>query len=305
MIFFEPIFKQKLWGGSRISELFHQKKSNIGECWLISAHAHGDSVICSGEFKGKKLSWLYKKHRELFGNIEGKEFPLLVKLIDTREKLSIQVHPGDLYAKEKENQVNGKNECWYILEAEEASKITLGHHAKEKSDFLDCVENGKWDKLLSQRKIKKGDFYFIPSGTVHAIGEGVLILEVQQASDLTYRLYDYDRLENGKKRELHLQKAMEVIQVPHSDYCKKRLIEENEKFLKTRLIDTDYFIIDKYEIKAESIISYHKPFLLIVVIDGWGEINAHLIKKNQSFLLSARETTFKIKGRLSIIVASI
>ena len=179
LLLLEPVFKQMIWGGSRLKDDFGYDipGDKTGECWAISAHPHGDCTLKNTEYKGKTLSWLWENHRELFENIEGNQFPLLVKIIDAKNDLSVQVHPDDAYAKEHENSL-GKTECWFVLQADEGTKMVMGHHAKTKEEFIKAIENDDYEHLLNSFKIKEGDFFYIPSGTLHAICSGSLILSL-------------------------------------------------------------------------------------------------------------------------------
>src|SRR5690554_5282338 len=208
IVFLEPIFKSAIWGGEKLKSIFGYDIPNdhTGECWAISAHKNGDCLIASGQYKGKTLSWLWDNHRELFGNIQGDVFPLLIKIIDAKADLSIQVHPDDKYAMVNENGSLGKTECWYILDCDEDAKIVIGHNARNKDELKAMIKDNRWQELIKLKPIKKGDFFQINPGTVHAIKGGTVLLETQQSSDVTYRLYDYDRLDNGKPRELHINK---------------------------------------------------------------------------------------------------
>ncbi|OUP09477.1 type I phosphomannose isomerase catalytic subunit [Collinsella sp. An2] len=220
IITLEPVFKEKIWGGRKLETEFGYQIPDgpVGECWAISAHPNGDCTITSGEYAGKTLSWLWDVHRELFGNEGGDRFPLLIKIIDAKDDLSIQVHPDDAYAAEHENGSLGKRECWYVLSAEEGGSIIVGQRAHSREEFAQMVEEGRWSDLLNELPIKTGDFFQIDPGTVHAIKGGTVILESQQSSDVTYRVYDYDRKQDdGTLRPLHMQQALDVIdfeQVP-------------------------------------------------------------------------------------------
>ena len=214
LIFLKPLFHNKIWGGRRLAEEYGYDipDGSVGECWAISAHSNGDCEVASGPYAGKTLSELWTTHRELFGNAEGDRFPLLIKILDAKDDLSVQVHPDDEYAAEHENGSLGKSECWYILDAKENGDIVVGQNASSKEEFAAMVEQGKWSELLNYVPIKAGDFFRIDPGTVHAIRTGTLILETQQSSDITYRVYDYDRLgDDGKPRDLHLAQSLEVI----------------------------------------------------------------------------------------------
>ena len=155
---------------------------------------------------------LWEKKREIFGGMKQESFPLLIKILDVTSDLSIQVHPGDEYAYTHENGELGKTECWYIIHCEENSEIVFGHNANTKEELINMIENKQWDRLLRREKIKPGDFFYVPAGTIHALCKGTLVLEIQQSSDTTYRVYDYDRVDkDGNLRELHLDKAIDVI----------------------------------------------------------------------------------------------
>ncbi|MDU2202101.1 MAG: type I phosphomannose isomerase catalytic subunit, partial [Anaerococcus hydrogenalis] len=209
ILFLKGEFVEKIWGGERLEKEFpYQFESeSIGEYWAISAMEEFPSKILNGKYKGENLDFLYQNHKELFGNENKEKFPLLIKLIDANDDLSIQVHPDDEMAK-KENSY-GKSECWYILNEDEAP-IIYGLKTKDKKDAIKMIDNKKWEELLNVEKSIKGDFFKVPAGMVHAIKKGSLILEIQQASDITYRLYDYDRLDkNGNLRDLHLEKSKE------------------------------------------------------------------------------------------------
>ena len=196
IIFLQPVFKEAIWGGNKLRKIYDYDISSetTGEAWCISAHNSGDCKITNGLYKGQTLSWLWDNHRELFGNLALDRFPLLVKVIDAKKDLSIQVHPDDKYANLNENGSLGKTECWYILDCNEDGSIVLGHNANNKGELRQMIKDNRWADLIKVVKVKKGDFFQIDPGTVHAIKGGNLILEIQQSSDITYRLYDYDRI---------------------------------------------------------------------------------------------------------------
>ena len=201
----KPVFKEAVWGGRKLRDDFGYEipSDSTGECWGIGAHKNGDCEIAEGTYKGEHLSKLWAEHPELFGNEDGKygkEFPLLIKIIDAKSDLSIQVHPDNAYAKEHENGSLGKTECWYILDSEPGTQIVIGHYAKDKEELKQMVEEKRWKDLIREVPVKKGDFYQIDPGCVHAIKGGTVILETQQSSDITYRVYDYDRKWNGTKQ---------------------------------------------------------------------------------------------------------
>ncbi|UKI54322.1 MAG: hypothetical protein L6V86_04960 [Treponema sp.] len=218
-IFLNPEVKNLIWGS---------------EQWGISAHPNGDDFILNKEYKGLRLSDLWKSHPELFGNTKGDRFPLLTKIIDAKKDLSIQVHPDDEYAAKNENGSLGKTECWYIMDCKPGTKIVIGHNAKDSTEVKSMIENQKWSDFIREIPVRKGDFFFIEPGTVHAIKGGTVILETQQSSDITYRVYDYDRLQDGKKRPLHVKQSIDVIKAPFIQ--KKCLLMKEKNF--TRLLSS-------------------------------------------------------------------
>lgn len=216
----KPAGKDYLWGGNRLNEEFGKniEMSPLAETWECSTHPDGPSVIINGEFSGRTLAEALRLHPEFLGThsrlhpgFQG-ELPILIKLIDAKKDLSIQVHPTDEYASKKENGQLGKTEMWYILDAAKDAKIIYGlNHTVDKEVLRSAINEGTVEKFLQKIRVHKDELYFIEAGTVHAIGAGTLVAEIQENSNLTYRLYDYDRVDkDGKKRELHIDKALDV-----------------------------------------------------------------------------------------------
>ncbi|MGZ4113018.1 MAG: type I phosphomannose isomerase catalytic subunit, partial [Tumebacillaceae bacterium] len=223
-LFLTPVFQERIWGGTALRERFGYAipTDHTGECWGISAHLHGPSRICNGPLAGRTLAEVWEQHPELFGREIGRvgrggserakgqkfgsgrlaaceAFPLLVKILDANSDLSVQVHPDDAYAAEHERGELGKTECWYVLDCAPDAELILGHRAQSRAELAEMMQSGAWDDLLIRRPIQPGLFFYVPSGTVHALGKGTLVLEIQQSSDTTYRVYDYDRVDaNGK-----------------------------------------------------------------------------------------------------------
>lgn len=162
-----------------------------------------------------KLNELWDQHRELFGNAEGKVFPLLTKILDASQDLSVQVHPDNEYAEEHEHEL-GKTESWYVIKAKPGAMLYYGHNATTREEFADMIHHKQWKKLLQKMPVKEGDFVYVPHGMVHAVGAGIMVIETQQSSDTTYRMYDFDRVdqETGKLRELHIQQSIDTVEVP-------------------------------------------------------------------------------------------
>lgn len=305
LIFFEPCFKKNIWGGNKLSSMLGFEKkiqsNGIGEAWIIAAHENGSSKVVEGKFKGKTLSDLWAENREFFGNIESEKFPLLIKLIDAEKDLSIQVHPDDYYANLYENGSLGKTECWYIVDCEENATIIMGHNAKTKEEFKRLVNEKKWSELLCEIPIKKGDFFQIPSGTLHAIKKGTIILETQQNSDITYRVYDYDRLENGKPRDLQLDKALDVIRFEDGDFQNNiKYTTKNGLFL-TELIRSKNYCVTKWRQIGSQIKKIESKFELAFILEGKGKIDNTAVKEGMSFMIPAHVTEINIKGDLTII----
>lgn len=305
IIFLNPTFKEMIWGGDRLKEEFGYdvKGNQIGECWAVSAHKNGDCMVNGGIYAGKFLSELWKEHRELFGGLTGNEFPLLIKIIDAKSDLSIQVHPDDEYAAKHENGSYGKTECWYILDCDEDAEIVIGHNAKSKADLKKRIENKEWKDLIRVLPIKKGDFFQIYPGTVHAIKAGTMILETQQNSDITYRLYDYDRLQNGKPRELHIEKSIDVITCPHEDSTSTTNKVEFLDATVEELIHCDYYTVNKIELKGTKEFVQDNPFLILSILEGEGTIDGQPIKKGDHFILPSGYGSYELSGNMMIITS--
>lgn len=303
LIFFAPFFKEVLWGGHRMRDFYGYEipGDDTGEAWVISANSHGQSLVRSGSFKGQSLGQLWEEHRELFGGIEGKEFPLLVKIIDANDHLSIQVHPDDDYAFCHEQGSQGKTECWYILDCDEDADIIIGHHAQTREELKKMIEEGRWDDLLRRFPIHKGDFFYIPSGTVHAIRKGTLLLEVQQNSDTTYRLYDYGRLQDGKPRELHLKQSMDVITCPHRDENTVGVNKDYGTYETCTLVDGIYFTVVKWNIKGSVSMDQPYPFMLIDITSGEGTLDGVPVKAGDHLLVPSSYGTLKAEGYMELI----
>ncbi|MBR1567824.1 MAG: mannose-6-phosphate isomerase, class I [Lachnospiraceae bacterium] len=305
-IFLKPVFKQMIWGGSRLKEFGYEiPGDDTGECWAISAHPNGDGTVAGGSYDGMKLSELWDTHRELFGNAEGDRYPLLIKLIDAKADLSIQVHPNDEYAKKNENGSLGKTECWYIVDCDEGAQIVIGHHAKTHEEVKDMIEQKRWKDFIRVIPIHKGDFFQINPGTVHAIKGGTLILETQQNSDITYRVYDYDRLSNGKPRELHVEKSIDVIEAPFVPYEVSAKTEQGEGYERQNLITCPVYSVDKLTIHGKAVFHQDKPFLNVSILDGEGTIDGRKIQKGDHFILPAGYGEYALDGNMTIITSNI
>lgn len=302
----KPVFKESIWGGSRLKEEYgyHIPSDHTGECWAISAHPNGDCTIKNGVYAGWKLSRLFAEHKELFGSILAEKFPLIVKIIDAKEDLSIQVHPDEWYAKTMEKESSGKAECWFILDCKKDAQVVLGHHARDKDELKQMIEAGRWKDLIRLRNIKKEDFLQIPPGTVHAIKAGTMLLEIQQNSDITYRLYDYDRFWNGKKRQLHRRQSIDVIKCPYIDEIAATKVVEERTYKATKLVACEFFSVHKIDIFGKALFHLDQPFKLVSVIEGNGFIDECAIKKGDHFIIPFNYGACTLDGNMQLIVSS-
>ncbi|MEN2258367.1 mannose-6-phosphate isomerase, class I [Paraclostridium benzoelyticum] len=309
-LFLKPLFMYRIWGGTALRDKFNYEipSENTGECWAISSHENGDCEITNGKFKGMTLSNLWSNHKELFGNMAGDKFPLLTKILDANDNLSVQVHPDNEYAKKNEHGELGKTECWYIIDCDDDAEMIFGHNAKSKEELEYMVSNNKWSDLLRRVKVNKGDFFYVPSGTIHALCKGTLVLETQQNSDTTYRVYDYDRVDsNGNKRELHVDKSIAVTTVPHVENKPNYSIIENDNFKLTTFLSNEFFSVHKLDVFTEYSSTQNKPFELYSVIDGNGKLvsnsNEYSLNKGDNFILPNNFGEFKLIGNLQLIIS--
>lgn len=308
-IFLTPVFKERIWGGTQLHDRFGYDipSTHTGECWAISAHPNGPSLVSSGKWKGLTLREVWQQHPEVFGGKTESEFPLLVKILDANTDLSVQVHPDDTYANEHENGALGKTECWYILDCAKDSTLIYGHTAKTKQELQTMIKSNEWNDLLKYVSIQPGDFFYVPSGTVHALGKGTLVLEVQQSSDVTYRLYDYERTDgNGVKRELHLDKAIDVITVPAKEATKTIKTEQFHSHTFTTLVEVPYFSVYKVDIHSKFQLENQPTYLLINVIKGTTQLQIedkeYSLSSGDHFLLPSGFRTCAFEGNAELII---
>lgn len=306
LLFLEPVFKEAIWGGTRLRDVFGYEIpcENTGECWGISAHKNGECQISGGQFDGWRLDSLWKEKPGLFGNYPGDQFPLLVKIIDAKKDLSIQVHPDDSYAKIHENGSLGKTECWYILDCDPGTEIVIGHHAKDREEMESMIRNHQWKEFIRTVPIKKGDFFQINPGCVHAIKGGTLTIETQQSSDITYRVYDYDRLSDGKPRQLHLEQSIATIKAPFEESASEPKTEKVMGALHTHLVTCKFYSVDKYDIDGVFTKEFQKYFTNISVINGKGSVNGIPLEAGQHFIVPAKSGELRFEGKMSIICSN-
>lgn len=288
ILFLKPYFEVKPWAGKELEKIYDCPKKT-GEAWIVSGYKNKSSVIINGKYKGQTLRNLWITHPELFGNYPDKEFPLLLKLISSDENLSVQVHPNDDYALKTENSL-GKFECWYILPETKADSVTLGINAKNSSELKDIIDKNMIEKFLIDKTIDKDDLVIVEPGTVHAIHGETFLLEIQESSDITYRLYDYNR---EPKRELHIKDSMNVI-----DYNNNRNRIHNFKNQDT--FKNTHFNMYKLFIKGKEVYE-NKGFEIFYIIDGSGKVNGTSIKKGDTFILTNNASKIEFLGELEIM----
>ena len=310
-IFLSPVFKEYIWGGTRLKTDLDKKFTTptAAESWEVSTNENGKTIISNTEFKGLTLYDLFENmniREKIFGakSLNLNKFPILIKFIDANDNLSVQVHPDDEYANKMENDT-GKTEAWYIIDCGKDSQVIYGlKQGVTKEDFKLAIENKRVVDCLNFANIEKGDVIFIPAGTVHALLKNTLLCEVQQNSDLTYRVYDWDRVgKDGKPRELHQQKALDVINTNLSNTITKT---NNSKEIYTRIIDCKYFKTDL--VKIENILkesSNLDTFYTFNVVEGSGNIiygrNTIRIKLGDSFIIPANMGNYTISGNLKLL----
>ena len=304
---FQPILKEKIWGGEKLKHLLNKKslRKDVGESWEISTVGNDISIVANGSLKGKSLLDLVENHK---GDLVGKKvyrefgnkFPLLIKYIDAREALSIQLHPNDELARKRHNSF-GKTEMWYVIQADDKAKLQVGFKKKvSKDEYKNSVDDKTLVDILNFDEVKKGDVYFIPSGRVHAIGAGVLLAEIQQTSDITYRIYDWDRLDDqGNSRDLHTDEAVDAIDFS----VKERYNTHYSKGLNkiTNIVDCQYFTTNILAISSnvEMNITSNESFVIYMCVSGEGvkflsEEFEEIIKLGETILFPATINQFKI-----------
>lgn len=274
-----PAGKDYLWGGMRLREEYGKKidLTPLAETWECSVHPDGPSYIMNGEFKGWMLADVLKKHPEYLGTkVKTGELPVLVKFIDAKMDLSVQVHPDDEYARKYENQ-NGKTEMWYVIDADEGASLIYGFQHKVTPEILqEAVKAGTLDKHLQKIAVHKGDVFYVPAGTVHGIGAGMLIAEIQESSNVTYRVYDYDRVDkNGKKRELRFNKALQVMDMGIALDVKQkpRIVKYYPGCSRELLCRCKYFEIERIQVtKGFSFPVKGESFQILMCLDGYGQV---------------------------------
>lgn len=321
-----PAGKDYLWGGERLKKEFQKNidMTPLAETWECSTHPEGPSVVSTGEFAGMLLSDVLMKNPEFIGSHPDYNgdigLPILIKLIDADKNLSVQVHPDDEYAKVYENGQLGKNEFWYVLDAEKGAELIYGlNHQCDKDKIREYISNGELDNHLNYVSVKKNDVFFIKAGIIHAIGAGTLIAEIQQSSNLTYRMYDYDRTDkNGNKRELHVEKALSVANLESQAEPPQpiRVLKYSRGIAEEVLCRCKYFEVHRLLINADyvSFAADDISFRVLLCVDGTGEITFDKtgenaldkqdridIDKGDCIFVPANSVELKIRGKMQLL----
>ncbi len=317
----KPACKDYLWGGERLEKEYGKNYGvrPLAETWECSVHPDGVSVIDSGELKGTPLDEAIRKYPSMLG-IHPKttcgegELPVLIKLIDAGEAASVQVHPDDEYARVHENGENGKTEMWYVLDATEEARLVYGFHRDIDAEIVkkavkeDCI-----DKYLQKVPVHKDDVFYIEPGQVHAIGEGILLAEIQQNSNVTYRLYDYNRKDqNGNLRELHLDKALDVAKLQKSEAPRQpmRVLQYSPGCATELLCRCKYFQVERMLVNASEVngvalaTAGKESFMVLLCTEGEGEFESAeklTIKKGDCIFIPADCQQLKLKGKMQLL----
>lgn len=303
---FEPILKDRIWGGTKLKTEFNKpiESETTGESWELSTVSGDVSVISNGEYQGKSLTELIQSFPEEILGSEvykkyGTEFPLLFKFLDARDDLSIQVHPNDELAKERHNSF-GKTEMWYVMQADENARIIVGFQEKSsKEEYLQKLEEKSLLSILKEVPVKKGDVFFLETGTIHAIGAGIVIAEIQQTSDITYRVYDWDRVDAaGKSRELHIELALDAINYNTTETKKEYTITAN---VSNEMVNCPYFITSYLPVQGEvAIQNAHDSFTVYMCMEGNVTLELNdakwTYKKGDTILIPAALKKYNLKG---------
>lgn len=313
----KPAFKDYLWGGTRLRDDFGKDCDfdKIAESWELSCHKDGNSVVADGEFAGLTLAqYIEKEGKSVLGtNCEKFEnFPILIKLIDAKDNLSVQVHPNNEYAQRVEGEY-GKTEMWYVVDCDEGASLLYGFkHNITKEEFRERIENNTLLEVTNSVPVKKGDVFFIEAGTLHAIGKGILIAEIQQNSNTTYRIYDYGRVgADGKPRQLHIDKAVDVTNLcPAKPYPQSEPVDMGG-WTKKRLAKCEYFTVDVINVDTSAALEADKSsFVNILVLDGGCVLSSEgndavELKKGDSVFIPAGLNKFELTGKCSAVMTHI
>lgn len=308
---FYPILKDRIWGGKKLNSILNKPitSNSTGESWEISTVEGDVSVISNGTLKGISLNELIENFpNEVLGTLVfekfGKQFPLLFKYLDAKSDLSIQVHPNDELAKKRHNSF-GKTEMWYIMQADENAKIIVGFKNNSNAkEYVSHLANNTLLDILEEVKVKTGDVFFLDTGTVHAIGAGLLVAEIQQTSDITYRLYDFDRVDSeGNKRELHVELALEAI---NYNKVETKKVYSKEVNVSNEIVNCPFFTTNYLNLSGElKVLKSATSFTVYMCTDGDFQIEYNQVQyqysKGDTLLIPATLTDFELIGTATLL----
>lgn len=308
----EPAFKDYLWGGTRLRDEYGKNCDfdKVAESWELSCHKDGNSVVANGEDKGLTLAQYIEKHgkKVLGSNCDKFEnFPILIKLIDAKDNLSVQVHPNNEYAQRVEGEY-GKTEMWYIVDCDPGAELLYGFKKEiSKDEFAQRIADNTLLEVTNSVPVKKGDVFFIEAGTLHAIGKGILIAEIQQNSNTTYRIYDYGRVgKDGKPRELHVEKAKDVTKLAPAKQYPETPVEQKDGYTIKLLAKCEYFTTYRVEVESKAEFDADDTsFNSILVLEGEPEINGIKAKKGDSIFVTAGNGKYTIDGKCQFVLTKI
>ena len=305
---FDSLFKEKVWGGENMARVLGKRLppgARIGESWEVSGYGDDVSIVANGPYRGMGLHRMAADFGEaLIGtDVPRGRFPLLFKFVDAADRLSVQVHPDDAYARRREHGASGKTEAWVIVDAQPGARLVRGlEPGVDAETFRQAIEKGRLDGILHWIEVSPGDVVFVPAGQVHAIGRGILLYEVQQSSDITYRVYDW-----GRPRPLHIEKALEVTHYDQLPDLVEGLQVEEAGGTKTVLVNCPYFVVGRLDVRSSMEDQCDgRSFHVLSVLDGHGEIGwgSHQtmpIERGESLLLPAQLGAYKVSGNVVVI----
>lgn len=312
---FEAVPMERIWGGNALKPMFRVNSDKpIGEYWVVSGHPNGESKVTEGPLSGMTLNELTKRYPSAYlGQSPQPRFPLLVKFLEAEADLSVQIHPDDAYARANEDDF-GKTEAWVVLDAKADGKVNYGHTFGSRAEYETAVKDGRVRDYLSYRPVKQGDLVFVPARTLHALLAGTKVLEIQQTSDVTYRVYDWDRLDaNLKPRQLHVEKAADVLEYGTEPPLVHPVVLQKAPGLTiTRLVECNYFTIDACHVEKETVIHHGHPGNpdIAIVVDGEGTLHcdadgsAHelALKPGDAVLIPGDLTQYRITPKQPLTV---
>ena len=301
ILLLKPHLEYEMWGSDHLTKynIDLNDATDVGEAWVISGYQGRSSVIVNGEFESKKLSDVFRNHRELFDNFEHDHYPLVAKYIDCNENLAVQVHPFDEYAKKNFRELGGRDKCYYVIKAKPNADIIVGHKAKTLEEFKKLVKEEKWDELFIRKNIKEGDVIYIPTGTVHGLTEGLILYELQYASKPAFNLYNYNRDMFDEAYKLNIEEAVLNTTIPYKEpeyKSSNEVLVENKKFKLLKIKNKD---IQEHSFKDAR-------WVQVSVIDGKGKVNdKYDLQSGVSFVVPSTIKSFKVEGDVTMLISYI